>query len=136
MMIQGVPINMGIKWRLLNHHCSMRDYFVNINFVVLTSKTTNLGICKMWSTIFHLHNWRRYQVVCPDSSLLKTNKTVQMFNISVSFKHKNFGKRIRGSFIFLCTLSFINYRKPKTIFKSSFNFHVYWDTLHTKMKFS
>ena len=47
-ILQGVQINMGIKWRLLYRLCSMRYYL---------------------------------------SCLLKLNKTVQMFDISVNFKN-------------------------------------------------
>ena len=32
-------------------------------------------------------------------------------------------------------MSFINYRKSKTIFKLSLNFHVYWDTLCNETHF-
>ena len=62
------------------------------------------------------------------------NTTVKMFNVSVNFKiqegTQHFGKHIRRFNLFLMNfMSFINYRKSKTIFKSSLNSHVYWDTL-------
>ena len=48
-------------------------------FKHLTPKSSSLGISKMWSTI------------CLESSLLKINKTVQMFYISVNFKDTKIG---------------------------------------------
>ena len=41
----------------------------------------------MWSIpFFSLKKCRNYNEIFPDSSLLKPNKTVQMFTISVNFK--------------------------------------------------
>ena len=49
-------------------------------------KTTSLGVSKLWSTIFLPSKLTEILEICQDSSLLKINKTVQMFNISVNFK--------------------------------------------------
>ena len=56
-----------------------------LKFKHLTPPSTSLGISKMWSTIFHLQNWRRCNEICPYYSKLRINKTIQMFKISVNF---------------------------------------------------
>ena len=89
-MLQGGPINMGIKWRLLYGLCFHAGLFRKLNFAVsqfkhLTPKTTSLGVSKLWSTIFKIDGDIR---ICPDSSLLKINKIVQMLDISINFEDK------------------------------------------------
>ena len=80
---QGVPINMGIKWRLLSSLFPCGIIFAVSQF---KPKTTSLGVSKLWSTIFLPSKLTEILEICQDSSLLKINKTVQMFNISVNFK--------------------------------------------------
>ena len=43
-MLQGAPIKMGIKWRLLNYLCSVNTVLVVFQLEQLTSKTTRLVV--------------------------------------------------------------------------------------------
>ena len=94
----------------------------------------------MWSTLFNPQNGRRYQEICPDSSLLKTNITVQMFNNSWSILNiqKKVNHILESSLDFLnffkLFMSFSNYRKSNQIFKCSLNSHVYWDILYKSVR--
>ena len=66
--------------------------------------------------------------MCPDSSLLKTNKTVQIFNISVKKKDirkVGFENSLDVQSFFGALYVVFNYRKSKTISKSSLKFHDY-----------
>ena len=79
----GVPINMGVKKRILYRLCSMRDYFVNIilqypSWNILHRKLLVLGFPKCGLPFLCLQYWRRYWEFCPDSSLLKINRTVHV----------------------------------------------------------
>ena len=58
-----------------------------------------------------------------------------MFNISVNYKVTKKADPILESSLdvesfLMYFMSFINHQKSKTIFKSSLNSHVYWDTLY------
>ena len=61
-------------------------------------------------------------------------KDQHMLNINFNFKDTMKAHHILEISLdvqsFLCTLSFINYPKSKTIIKSFLNSHVYWDTLY------
>ena len=77
----------------------------------------------MWSTILLplklteiIGNLSRFQI-------LKINKTDQMFNISVNSEDTNMVDPILESSLEFSSI--INYRKSKTIFKSSLDSHVY-----------
>jgi len=76
------------KSSLLEAGLFLKDEFAVAHLKHLTPKTNGIGISKMWSTIFNLQNWQKYQEICPDSSLLKINKTVQIFYTSVNLKDK------------------------------------------------
>ena len=72
---------------------------------------------------------------------IKINKTVQTFNMSVNFKDSKKIDHILESLLaaqsfLMHFMSFINYRKSKTIFKSSLNSHAYWDTLWLNLIFN
>ena len=74
------------KSSLLEAGLFLKDEFAVAHLKHLTPKTNGIGISKMWSTIFQ--NWPKYQEICPDSRLLKINKTVQIFYTSVNLKDK------------------------------------------------
>ena len=64
LIVQSVPINMGIKWRFLS--CLFR-----------TASLRGLP--------YHQY-WRRYLEICLYSTVLNINKIVQMFEISSNFE--------------------------------------------------
>ena len=113
----------------LSHAKLFRKYnFVVSQLKYLTPRTTSLGISKMWSTNFLPSKWTEIRGILSRFQFIKINKTVQMFNISFSFKEDiitqiKFWKAYKIFNLFLMHLmSFIKYRKLKTIFMSSLNF--------------
>ena len=102
---------------------------------VKTKLLVVVGIPKCGLTFLHLKNWRRCLEICLDSNLINNTKIVQMFNICKFWRYKEgrpqLGKLIRRTLFHLIhIIYFVDYQKSKTIFTSSLNFHVYWDTLY------
>jgi len=105
-------------------------YFVSSQLKHLTPKITGLGVSKMWSTIFFskwdlplFKDWRRCYEICPDSSFLKINNTIQMYKISATFKET------------LYVIYQVSLIKDDIPTKSSFNYHVYWgQTLNSNLR--
>ena len=130
---------MRIKWRLLNCLCSAWHYYANTIFIEfqlkqLIFKTAGLGNSKMWFTIFAPSKLRRCSEICPDSNLLNTNEIFKVLIspsiLKIQRRQTTFSKANKTfSFYFVHYLSFITYRKSETIFKSSLDSHVHWDTL-------
>ena len=116
------------------------------------------------TTIFHFQNWRRYQKriwifttnsyfhipislqpdvvnLCyyklKDIRIRKSEFVVKTKNLSwylhQFWKWKNGSIRLLIFFL-KHFVSFFNYRKSKTIFKSFLNSHVYWDTLYHRYR--
>ena len=97
------------------------NFVVYVQLKHLTSNTASSVIFKLWSTTFLPS---KLTEICPDSSWWKLNKTIRMFNISVKYtKIVDFVLESSLNFqsFLLHFMSFNNYRKSKTIFKSSFN---------------
>ena len=90
--IQGVPVNMEIKWRLLYRLRSMRHFYMNtiiavFQFSHLMSKTRapGLEIFKMRSTIFVFTKLTKiYFKICTNFNLFNKSKLSKFF--SSSFK--------------------------------------------------
>jgi len=78
--VQNVPINMGVKWRLLYRLYSMRDYFVST--ILYKFNFISLEISEKRGLSFDF-DIQHSKVFSSDSSLFKISRTVL---ISVIFK--------------------------------------------------
>ena len=138
-----VSINMGTKWWLLYRLCFKLEYFVNI-ITVKIFNTKNYWSRGFQNVVYNFfsskwdlplfQDWRRCYEICPDSSFLKINKTIQMYKISATFKATLY-------VIYQVSLIKDDITTKSSLIKgdipteSSFNYHVHWgQTLNSNLR--
>jgi len=135
-MIQGVPINMGIQWRLLYCLRSLQHFFMNTILAVYQLKQIISETHWSWdfqNVVYHFCIFKIDGDMANfvQISIYLINQNCIIFKIQERYIYMVYQFMKSSSDLqpcfFLLSVPCIKYQKSKTTYKSSFNSHVYWD---------